>query len=119
MSEYQFTLYEKIRKDEADKEKRMRLRKKRNRKLANLVSYRIFAFFVILHFRPPWTSSAAPKQEPSEEETGEKEEHEIDENELDAINDPNSEYEQIETALMHLKSNSADYLIPDKLNNIV
>ena len=36
---------------------------------------------------------------------------------MDAINDPNSEYvRQIETAFMHLKSNSADYLIPDKLN---
>ena len=40
MSEYQFTLYEKIRKDEADKEKRMRIRKKKAKPedLANLAS---------------------------------------------------------------------------------
>lgn len=124
MSEYQFTLYEKIRKDEADKEKRMRLRKKKAKPedLSSLASsYRIFSRSCC-NFAfpdPPGRPVPRPKQEPSEEgkEEGKEEEHEIDENDLDAIDDPNSEYSrQIETALMHLKSNSADYLIPDKLN---
>ena len=46
MSEYQFTLYEKIRKDEADKEKRLRKRRQRvkTEDIFNLASsYRIFS----------------------------------------------------------------------------
>ena len=129
MSDYQFTLYEKIRKDEADKEKRLRKRRQRvkTEDIFNLASsYRIFSR-ACCNFAfpdPPGRPMPGPVKRNDDDENADKEDNvdkedepEINENDLDAMDDVNSDYvKKIENALNHLKTNADDYLIPDKLS---
>lgn len=113
MSDYQFGIYEKIRKEEADKEKNARRRKKGNTDELYQASssYRIFSRACCNFAFPKPPGRPMIKMESEEKES---EENEINENDLDGYD--NVEYkEKIQRALSYLKDHAKDFLLPEYL----
>jgi hypothetical protein len=132
MSDHQFNLYAKARKDERDREKKQKKQAKMaDKNLFKMASsYRVFSR-ALCNFsfpddipRPMKTNKTIEKSKSASEE--EEEEKEIDENEFDAISvdedtgvesaDPDTRYlAEIKAALRKLGENSAEYLSKDGL----
>ena len=86
-------------------------------------SYRIFSR-ACCNFAfpdPPGRPMPRPVKRVGDDENADQDDGpELNETDLDAMEDSNSEYvKQIENALSHLSTNSADYLIPDKFQSYV
>lgn len=133
MSDHQFNLYAKARKDERDREKKQKKQTKMaDKSLFKLASsYRVFSR-ALCNFsfpdeipRPMKTNKTIEKSK-SESEEDEEKEKEIDENELDAVSvdeetgvetaDPDARYTaEIKAALRKLGENSAEYLSKEGL----
>lgn len=111
MSDYQFEVYEKIRKDEADKEKNSRRRKKvgNAEDLYQVASsYRIFSR-TCCNFAFP-----KPPGRPMIGKSTDNEDDDIDEDALDTYEDV--EYkEKIQRALSYLRDHATDFLLPQYL----
>jgi hypothetical protein len=115
MSDYQFGLYEKIRKEEADKEKIARRRRKKGNtdELYQIASsYRIFSRACCnFAFPKPPGRPMITKETDEKDETDKKDD---DENDLDDYDDV--EYkEKIQRALSYLKDHAKDFLLPEYL----
>ena len=129
MSDHQFNLYAKARKDERDREKKQKKQTKAADKNLFKVasSYRVFSralcnFSFPDEIQRPMKINKRMGENPEEEE----EEDEIDENAFDAVSinedtgvetvDPDAKYaNEIKTALRKLKENSADYFSKEGL----
>jgi hypothetical protein len=111
MSDYQFGIYEKLRKEEADQEKNARRRKKKGNadELYQVASsYRIFSR-ACCNFAFP-----KPPGRPMPNKKGEEDVDELDETGIEDVEDV--EYkEQIQRALTYLHRNAKDFLIPEYL----
>lgn len=112
MSDYQFEVYEKIRKEEADKEKISRRNQKKNKpdELYQIASsYRIFSR-TCCNFAFPKPPGRPMIGKGAEEDT----EKEIDEDAIDTYEDV--EYkEKLQRALAYLRDHAADFLLPQFL----
>jgi len=110
MSDYQFGIYEKIRKDEADKEKQSRRRKKKGNadELYQVASsYRIFS--------RTCCNFAFPK--PPGRPMPSKKDKEVDDDEMSIDDSEDQDYkEQIQRTLSYLNDHARDFLIPDFLD---